>query len=40
MTIEEQAEHLERSLHTLERMKSKPWLSIEDRRAIIESTKA
>jgi hypothetical protein len=36
VTIQEQAENLERSLHTLERMKSKPWLSAEDRRVVVE----
>jgi hypothetical protein len=40
VTIEQQAKTLEQSLHTLEGMKKKPWLTTEDRRAIIESTKA
>jgi hypothetical protein len=36
MTSEEQAQELERSLNQLESLKKKPWLSAEDRRAVVE----
>jgi hypothetical protein len=40
VTVEEQATNLEKSLHTLEGMKKKPWLTTEDRRATVQAVKA
>ena len=40
MTIEEQAQALEKSLITLEAMRKKPWLTTDDRRATVQSVKA
>ena len=40
MTIEEQAQTLEKSLHILEAMKKKPWMSAEDRRAVVEDIRS
>jgi hypothetical protein len=39
VTIEEQANSLEQSLHTLESLKKKPWLSAEDKRAVVEDVR-
>ena len=36
MTSEEQAKSLEHSLHQLESMKKKSWMTADDRRAILE----
>jgi hypothetical protein len=39
MTIEEQAKNLERSLHILEGMKKKPWMSADEKRAVAATLK-
>jgi hypothetical protein len=39
VTVEEQANSSEQSLHTLESLKKKPWLSAEDKRAVVEDVR-